>query len=823
MHPTSIHLPRRVANVYFNLQRYKKKQHQAASSIGFIRKCLHLNVTPKFATVKGQFTSKAAKIKTERDIMTSHLEQHTEKLNVCIESTRALMNDLQLVCGQLLTKLLVKRIDNNQRRFRVLSSRTKNDKIRRLVIDKVVQTERVKSSLSRNKGHQKTKQLSGKYQSKIINNQPVPIINLSDLTLSKSEEEILSYGLEHSFIDKNKNVKKNLAASLETTADRITYMVDDMKKEDLHEYLRANVDIMTKNVYSSADSTFNRLKNLIRDKNIAVIQGDKDSCVVVMNKTDYLQKLQQMIEEGIADGTYERTCNTVLSDMKKFNDFLYRHFKKTRPELYEEMTASAGQPGQLYGSAKTHKFDSVSDISVDSLKFRPIISQVGTFTHAAAQVIGNYLKPLVDDNEYIINNTQDFAAIISDQPPLGPTEEYVSYDVESLFTNVPVMETIDYILDEIYVKKKLPHLCKRSLFKKLLLKLTCDGIFMFNDKFYKQKNGCTMGGPLSVILSNIFMTKLERKVVLPVKPAFYKRYVDDIITRRKKNQPDKLLSRLMNFHPKIKFTVEVNPEKFLDTRLIFKHDGVCETRVFRKPNKVPLHWHSKTPVRYKRNAIIGDLTRAKRISGCFTDEVEIIRTKFLTAGFPKAFVDSVIRNFLNPQQDKDDSLPLIPSFFFEETQPFILIELPYCPQNERLSKHFIRKIKSFLEVDCTIVIKWITRKIRTLFSLKSKNPHPACKIYQGVCNGCGQSYVGETKRNVEVRWAEHENPKGNSEPAKHLANNPSHSFSWRVLLNASQNTRVRKNLEASVVAYLRPKLNNQIESKKLTLFRHGVT
>ena len=487
------------------------------------------------------------------------------------------------------------------------------------------------------------------------------------------------------------------------------------------------------------------------------------------------------------------------------------------------MKSSSGQPGQLYGSAKTHKFDRISDINVEKIKFRPIISQVGTFTHAAAKVIGNYLKPLVEDNEYIIKNTQDFATIISEQPALDPTEEYVSYDVESLFTNVPVMETINYILDEIYEKDRLPQLCKRPLFKKLLIQLTCDGIFMFDDKFYKQKEGCTMGGPLSVIISDIFMTKLEKKVVSPYKPAFYKRYVDDIITRRKKDQPDELLSKLMSFHPKIKFTVEVNPEKFLDTKLIFDSNGTCETRVYRKPNKVPLHWHSKTPVRYKRNAIIGDLCRAKRISSCFEEEIDIIRQKFVIAGFPIKFVDSVIRNFQKPQQDKDDDLPLIPPFFFENP-PFILIELPYCPQNERLSKYFIRKIKSFLlDEECTVVIKWITRKIQTLFSLKSRNPHPACKIYKGDCNVCGQSYIGETKRNVEVRWKEHEDIKGNSEPAKHLKENPSHSYSWSVLMTAPQNTRIRRNLEASFVAYCKPKLNNQLESKKLTLFRHGVT
>ena len=50
-----------------------------------------------------------------------------------------------------------------------------------------------------------------------------------------------------------------------------------------------------------------------------------------------------------------------------------------------------------------------------------------------------------------------------------------------------------------------------------------------------------MGGPLSVVLSNIFMTMLEMNVVLPMKPTFYKRYVDDIITRRDKNKKDLLL------------------------------------------------------------------------------------------------------------------------------------------------------------------------------------------------------------------------------------------------------------------------------------------
>ena len=345
---------------------------------------------------------------------------------------------------------------------------------------------------------------------------------------------------------------------------------------------------------------------------------------------------------------------------------------------------------------------------------------------------------------------------------------------------------------------------------------------MFNDNFYEQIEGCTMGGPLSVILSNIFMTMLETKVVKPMKPKFYLRFVDDVINCRKKNSPDLLLQKLNSFHPKINFTVEVSPSRFLDTQIEIDSAGVCKTRVYRKPNKLPVHWSSKSPIRYKRNAIIGDLNRAKRISSYFDEELDIIKEKFLKASFPEKFIDSVIKRFVSPTQMEDEDTPLIPQYFIEDPKPFILVEIPYCIENERLSKYFIKKFKEFLNTDCVVVIKWITKKVRNLFNLKSRNPHPACKIYAGQCS-CGVTYIGETKRNVEVRWGEHNDPRGKSEPSKHLYNNVTHSFTWSIVMNAPKNVRIRKNLEASEVALKRPALNNQIDSKKLTLFRHGVT
>ena len=45
------------------------------------------------------------------------------------------------------------------------------------------------------------------------------IVNISDTELTEKEERVLSFGLEHSFVDKNKNIKSFLAANLEGVAE----------------------------------------------------------------------------------------------------------------------------------------------------------------------------------------------------------------------------------------------------------------------------------------------------------------------------------------------------------------------------------------------------------------------------------------------------------------------------------------------------------------------------------------------------------------------------------------------------------------------------
>ena len=71
-----------------------------------------------------------------------------------------------------------------------------------------------------------------------------------------------------------------------------------------------------------------------------------------------------------------------------------------------------------------------------------------------------------------------------------------------------------------------------------------------------------------------------------------KRYVDDTYVKRKRNEADTLFDTLNSYHPNIKFTLEQNPKRFLDTQII-KENNQIKTQVFVKKSMYSLYWSSK--------------------------------------------------------------------------------------------------------------------------------------------------------------------------------------------------------------------------------------
>ena len=335
----------------------------------------------------------------------------------------------------------------------------------------------------------------------------------------------------------------------------------------------------------------------------------------------------------------------------------------------------------------------------------------------------------------------------------------------------------------------------------------------------KQIDGCQMGGPLSGRFADIFMNRLERDVVIPRNPPLYCRFVDDQYNRRKKNVPDELFTALNSYHRNLRFTIEENPDHFLES-VVIRDKNEVKTRVYVKPNKFPVFWSSKVPKRYKRNAINGELHRAKKISSDFEYEVARIKKKFTDVGFPKRFVESVVRDFCSTPDVNDDDI--VPNWLFDDRQT-LTVRLPFCPENEKISKTFVQNLEKFTRGKYSFKIIWDTRNIRSLFPLKDRVKHQSCVIYEGTCS-CGEKYIGETNRITNIRWNEHNNPENDSsDPARHLCNNPSHTFSWKILTRAPRKLLRRRILESYFIAKFKPKINVQSVPRQLFLFRNGIT
>jgi len=88
---------------------------------------------------------------------------------------------------------------------------------------------------------------------------------------------------------------------------------------------------------------------------------------------------------------------------------------------------------------------------------------------------------------------------------------------------------------------------------------------------------------------------------------------------------EQILPTIYYYHPNIKFTVEENPDNFLDTS--FNHqEGNFTTRVYQKSGKLQVHyWKSAIPERWKGNTILGALLRANLIATNRQEEVKAVK------------------------------------------------------------------------------------------------------------------------------------------------------------------------------------------------------
>ena len=120
--------------------------------------------------------------------------------------------------------------------------------------------------------------------------------------------------------------------------------------------------------------------------------------------------------------------------------------------------------------------------------------------------------PLLANSEYTITSTKDFIEKIKNvKIPDG--HQLISFNVKSLFTNVPLQKTIDIILKRIYENKEINTSISKKDMKDMLILCTKSVHFSMNGDIYLQVDVNSLGSPLGPVLATIFMVELKISIV----------------------------------------------------------------------------------------------------------------------------------------------------------------------------------------------------------------------------------------------------------------------------------------------------------------------
>ena len=84
-----------------------------------------------------------------------------------------------------------------------------------------------------------------------------------------------------------------------------------------------------------------------------------------------------------------------------------------------------------------------------------------------------------------------------------------SLDVDSLLTNVPLEETINICVNELFKSNTCIHGLKKNQITEMLSLTTKESIILFDMAFYTQVDDVAMGSPLGPSLTNAFLCHHE--------------------------------------------------------------------------------------------------------------------------------------------------------------------------------------------------------------------------------------------------------------------------------------------------------------------------
>ena len=176
------------------------------------------------------------------------------------------------------------------------------------------------------------------------------------------------------------------------------------------------------------------LKNLKTNRDIHITKADKSNIIVILNKVDYKAKMDLILEDQT---TYSEVLSNPTDQVNKNFNKKMKCLLKDNPDLIKKFSSINPSFPYMYGVIKTHK---------EGYPVRPIISSVGSASYKLSKWLTSVMTPLVGMiSQSHLKNTGDLIEKMKQHDCDNCT--LISFDVNSLFTKVPVPDLLQFLRD----------------------------------------------------------------------------------------------------------------------------------------------------------------------------------------------------------------------------------------------------------------------------------------------------------------------------------------------------------------------------------------
>jgi hypothetical protein len=452
------------------------------------------------------------------------------------------------------------------------------------------------------------------------------VVNRTNITFNKIELFILAQGSKFKLKDNENGIQ-----------ELVDYLRASTKFENVNTGKRLLKDLMIGKVKNKrvrgVIEILRGLKNKLIGENAVIIEADKGGKLVIMYRVDYNNKIKEKIREL----GYQRVRNNFV----RVTDCKVREVIRAMrgegiisdEEAAKLINQSPSVP-EAIGKIKMHK---------ENEPMRIIINGNDSATIRLEEWFAKKVKNAIVDYDRL-KSVQDFVERIR-ECRVGERRRLIKLDIKDMFLRIP----LEIVCEELRILNATQ--MTDRLKKRVMDVCTKNCVFKFDGELYKMEDGCRIGSPLSQVMADVLMKRVEREVNerLGNVMEFYGRYVDDILIVVEQGKEEEVLRAFSEaVAGRMEYQVEEPDEggwtEFLGLKLKL-HNGKILRKMARSKDRVYnyVKYYSYCPKEVKIGVINNVLNNVKVGSSnefVYSDYL-FYKEKLILNGYPSELIEKI--------------------------------------------------------------------------------------------------------------------------------------------------------------------------------------